>query len=138
MTPKPDNTPHLPERLRIESLRDPLVEALGHPPGSAYSRRYYLPLIGPSSLICAELLSDGLAHQPDGYDVSVSALGSALGLPGRDGRNLARTLQRLVRFGLARHHPALDVYRVRLAWPPLTQRQVAHLPPPLAALHPAA
>ncbi|MEW6474303.1 MAG: hypothetical protein AB1679_18785 [Actinomycetota bacterium] len=102
-------------------------------------RFYYLPLVGPSSLLCAEILSEGLAHQPDGYEIEVAFLGAVLGLPGKAGRSSAitRTLDRLTRFGLARHHPAQSLYRVRLAWPPLTRRQLTRLPPALAALHPA-
>jgi hypothetical protein len=126
------------DHLRIEALRDPVVEAVGHRPGSPYCRRYYLPVLGPSSLLCAEILTDWLAEQPDGYEVEVSLLGAVLGLPGKGGRSssIARTLDRLTRFGLARHHPAHSLYRVRLAWPPLTRRQLAHLPP-RAVLHPA-
>jgi hypothetical protein len=129
----------LEDRLRIEALRDPVLEAVGHLPGSAYCRRYYLPILGPSSLLCAELLAEWLADQPDGYEVDVAFLGAALGLPGKGGRSpsIARTLDRLTRFGLARHHPDHSLYRVRLAWPPLSRRQLAHLPPPLAILHPA-
>jgi hypothetical protein len=129
----------LENRLRIEALRDPVVETVGHLPGSAYSRRYYLPILGPSSLLCAEILTEWLADRPDGYDVEVAFLGAVLGLPGKSGpsSSIARTLDRLARFGLARHHPAHSLYRVRLAWPPLTRRQLAHLPPPLAVLHPA-
>ena len=142
MSPQPHNEDisGFGERLQVEVLRDPVVETLGHQPHSAYSRRYYLPLIGPSSLLCAELLTAGLTHQPDGYEVDLAFLGAALGLPGRGGRSstVARTLRRLARFGLARHHPGHALYRVRLAWPPLTGRQLAHLPPLLAELHPAA
>jgi hypothetical protein len=83
-------------QLRIEALRDPVIEAAGHEAGSAYRRRYYLPLIGPSSLLCAEILSEGLTHQPDGYELDVAVLGAVLGLPGKVGRSstVARTLAR--------------------------------------------
>src|SRR5713101_7746360 len=65
MAPQPtDDEMSFRERLRIEALRDPVVETVGHQPHSAYSRRYYLPLIGPSSLLCAEFLAEGLTHQP--------------------------------------------------------------------------
>lgn len=142
MAPEPDDQQRnrFGERLRIEVLRDPVIEAVGHAPHSMYSRRYYLPLIGPSSLLCAQILTEGLTHQPDGYELDVAFLGAVLGLPGKAGRSpiVARTLDRLARFGLAHHHPGLTLYRVRLTWPPLTRRQLAHLPPPLAALHPAA
>ena len=85
------------------------------------------------------MLTEGLEHRPGGYDIDVAFLGAALGLSGNTGRSssIARTLDRLTRFGLARHHPDHSLYRVRLAWPPLNRRQLAHLPSPLAALHPA-
>jgi hypothetical protein len=127
-------------RLRVEAFHDPVVEAAGHRPGSAYARRYWLPLIGPSAALCGEFLYEVLSRQPDGFEVDLTFLGAALGLPGRAGRSstIARTLDRLTRFKLARHHPAQTLYRVRLAWPPLTRRQLAALPAPLAARHPAA
>ncbi len=127
--------------LRIEAWRDPVVEAHGHDPRSAYASQYWLPIVGPSSLVAARSLVDGLERSPDGYEVDLVALGQALGLPGKAGAQskIARTLNRIAQFGLARFHAtAVPVYRVRLAWPPLTERQLTRLPGFLAELHPAA
>ena len=128
-------------RLRIEALHDELVEAHGHDPRTSYPGRYWLPVVGPSALLSARLLVEGLEASPHGYEAEVVALGQALGLPGAGGSQsrIARTLDRLVAFGLAEVHPADPLlYRVRLAWPPLTRRQLARLPAFLAELHPAA
>ena len=127
--------------LRIEAWRDPVVEAHGHDPRSAYASQYWLPIVGPSSLVAARSLVDGLERSPDGYEVVLVALGQALGLPGKAGAQskIARTLNRIAQFGFAQFHAtAVPVYRVRLAWPPLTQRQLTRLPGFLAELHPAA
>ncbi|MGH9164562.1 MAG: hypothetical protein ACRDZW_03475 [Acidimicrobiales bacterium] len=129
-------------RLRIEALRDELVEALGHDPRSAYARRFWLPLVGPSALVAAGTLVGGLERSPDGFEVDVALLGRALGLPGTAGANakIVRTLARLARFGLADAHAngAVPLLRVRTAWPPLTVRQLGRLPAFLAEVHPAA
>lgn len=129
-------------RLRVEALRDELVEAHGHDPRGAYARRFWLPLAGPSVLVTAGFLVAGLERRPEGFEVDVTLLGQALGLPGTAGANakIVRTLDRLVRFGLARLHTGgtVPLLRVRTAWPPLTAPQLARLPAFLAEVHPAA
>lgn len=119
------------DQLWIEAMPDPLVEALGHAPGSAYTRRYWLPIIGPSALLAAERLTLGLSQAPDGFRIDVDLLGRSLGIGGRSGRNstIVRTLTRLTQFGLARYHPGpTPLLRVRTAWAPLTRRQLERLP----------
>ncbi len=128
-------------QLHVEAWRDEVVESHGHDPRSPYVTRFWLPIIGPSSLMTAGFLVESLEHSPDGFDVEVEHLGLALGLPGKGGGHskIARTLDRLTQFGLARFHQAsMPLYRVRLAWPPLTQRQLGRLPNFLAELHSAA
>jgi len=128
--------------LRVEALADELVEAHGHDPRGSYARQFWLPLVGPSTLLTAGLLVGGLEHAPGGFWVDLARLGHALGLPGAAGANakIVRTLDRLVRFGLADLHAGgpVPLLRVRRAWPPLTARQRSRLPSFLAASHPAA
>ncbi|HUP70350.1 MAG TPA: hypothetical protein VM142_11110 [Acidimicrobiales bacterium] len=127
--------------LRIEAWRDAVVETHGHDPRSAYAARFWLPIVGPSCLVAARSLIEGLGHSPAGYEVELAPLGHALGLPGKAGNQakIVRTLDRLAAFGLASFHAtSTPLYRVRLAWPPLTQRQLARLPEFLVELHPAA
>lgn len=119
------------DQLWIEAWPDPLVEALGHTPGSAYSRRWWLPIIGPSTLLAAERLTQELAEHPDGFRLDVDLLGRSLGVGGRGGRHstIVRTLTRLTQFGLARYHPGpTALLRVRTVWPPLTRRQLERVP----------
>lgn len=127
--------------LRIEAFPDPVVEAHGHDPRSAYASKFWLPIIGPGSLVAARALVEGLEHSRAGYDVDLVMLGHALGLPGKVSNHskIVHTLDRLATFGLASFHGAsTPLYRVRLAWPPLTQRQLARLPAFLVELHRAA
>lgn len=142
--------PHPPVRsaladasgIRVEALVDELVEAHGHDPRGPYARRFWLPLVGPSTLLAAGFLVGALERSPTGHWVDLARLGQALGLPGVGGANakIVRTLDRLVRFGLAELHAGRPVplLRVRTAWPPLTARQLSRLPSFLAEIHPAA
>lgn len=142
--------PNLPVRsalagaagIRVEALVDELVEAHGHDPRGPYARRFWLPLVGPSTLLTAGLLVGGLERSPAGFWVDLARLGQALGLPGAAGANakIVRTLDRLVRFGLAQCHAGgpVPLLRVRTAWPSLTARQLSRLPSFLAEVHPAA
>lgn len=129
-------------RLRVEALADAVVEAHGHDPRSAYARQFWLPLVGPSTLLAAGALVAGLEHSPAGFEVELARLGRALGVPGAAGGNakIARTLERLARFGLAEVHATtgIPLLRVRRSWPPLTARQLGRLPGFLVRLHPAA
>ena len=127
--------------LRIEAWRDDVVEAPGHHPRSPYASRFWLPIVGPSSLVTAGWLVEALSAAPGGLDVDLVALGQALGLPGRAGgqAKIVRTIDRLAQFGLVQLHPAsTPLLRVRLAWPPLTQRQLSRLPAFLMERHSAA
>src|SRR3989442_615882 len=110
--------------LRVEVWADELVEAHGHDPRAPYALRYWLPTVGPSCLLAARVLLDGLAASPQGYDIAVVALGQTLGPPGNGGSHarITRPLARLAAFELAIVPPtATPLYRVRRAWPPLTQ-----------------
>lgn len=128
--------------IRVEALADELVEAHGHDPRGPYARQFWLPLVGPSTLLTAGLLVGGLERAPAGFRVDLVRLGQALGVPGAAGANakIVRTLDRLVRFGLAELHAGgpVPLLRVRRAWPPLTARQRSRLPSFLAESHPAA
>lgn len=129
------------ERLRIEALRDAVMETHGHHPGGSYARQFWLPLLGPSAFVGGIALVEGLQASPEGYELEIDSWGLTLGLSGRlqRQRKPARVLGRLARYGLAYFHAdPTALYRVRLAWPPLTRRQLDRLPAFLVELHEAA
>lgn len=121
--------------LQVVALRDPGVELAGHHPCSNYVEWFYLGFLGPSAVVAARRLSAWLELSPEGFTVPASVLARQLGLGTGNGRHapLTKTLARLASFGLAA--VIGDRYAVRLAFPPLTPRQVRRLTPQLAEAH---
>ena len=101
---------------------------------SAYAETYWLPILGPSCLLIARRLVSWLEAEPDGFEISKTALASSLGLGTGVGRSapIVRTLARLADFGLAHVD---DSYAVRAMFPALSARQITRLPDHLAAAH---
>lgn len=88
--------------LDIRRLADPRLEAAGFDVRSAYMERFWLPVLGPASVMAMRHLNAGLAVRPRGYRIEVEELARSLGLGGT-GRNspVRRTLHRLVSFDMA-------------------------------------
>ena len=124
----------LPPTLHVEPWVDPVVDALGHDPRSGYVERFWLGVLGPSAVWLLRHLADRLDREPDGLDLDVVATGRAIGLGSRSMTSLSHTVGRLATFGQARFEGA-DTLAVRRRLPPLSRRQVEHLPEPLRAEH---
>ena len=125
----PDRTQTLsetPPTLKLVPLPDPVVERLGHRPGSPYVEFVWLGILGPSTTFAWQRLARQVtaisSSSLDVVDFSVS-LGLGEGL----GRNamMSRTLARLVAFDAARRHG--DTLAVRLALPDLPARRLSRL-----------
>lgn len=123
-------------RLTVHRWEDATLEEHGVSVRSPYAERFWLPILGPSSLlvlrrVAVDLLTSG--GQPIVYDLAT--LGAELGLPGKGKgigtRNsaLARTLARLVRYGAAVDRGQALAVRTHLA--PLTEDLLDRLPPQL-------
>ena len=110
-------------------------ERLGHPAGSVYVETFWLPLVGPSTVLALRRLSAWLEHEPDGITVSIAILSSCLGLGTGTGRRapVARTLARLVDFKIASHDGERLLLRREL--PMLSVRQIERLPACLITAH---
>jgi hypothetical protein len=115
--------------LTVEPWPDPVIDQLGHDPRSAYVERFWLGILGPSTVWLLRLLAAGLDARPEGFELDVAETAAALGLGTRGGRNapLLRSLERSCRFGAARMHGEASVV-VRRRLPPLTRAQVERLP----------
>ena len=124
----------LPPTLHVEPWVDPVVDALGHDPRSGYVERFWLGVLGPSAVWLLRHLADRLDAEPDGLDLDVVATGRAIGLGSRSMTSLSHTVGRLATFGQARFEGA-DTLAVRRRLPPLSRRQVEHLPEPLRSEH---
>jgi hypothetical protein len=125
-----------PPMLRIVPWTDPVIDTLGHDPRSWYVEQFWLPIIGPTSTWLLRRTVAGFDTDPDGFDLNLDDTARALGLGGREGRHspFQRALNRCVSFHLARHHgPGALAVRRRI--PPLTRRNLDHLPLSLQTLH---
>ncbi len=120
----------------VESWSDPVIDQLGHDPRSAYVERFWLPILGPSSVWLLRRIADGLDRHPHGFELDLIDTAQSLGVGMRGGRNapLLRTFERCCRFGAARMHgPTAISVRRRLA--PLTRAQAERLPATLRSQH---
>lgn len=122
--------------LRVEPWSDPVVEAVGHDPRSAYAHEFWLPIVGPSALLVTRKLLERLEAAGGPCEVDTAELALSVGLGAGGGRNsrIAATLGRLTGFGLAHIGRAGDdttTVMLRTAWAPLTRSQALHLPPSL-------
>lgn len=135
--PRPDSLSWLNARTTLEviPIRHPVIEALGHHPRSEFGERFWLPVIGPSSLAAYRRLTAGFIGSRSGYRLDVATLGREIGLGAGTGRSspLLRTLSRLTAFHLA--EIIEDRFGVYTSLPPLTRRQAARLPGHLAVQH---
>jgi hypothetical protein len=124
--------PPFPDRLEIVPWDDPVVNAVGFPPHHPYVEMLWLPTLGPSTTwLYRRLHIDAERTRV----IDLPELAAALGLSTATGANapIQRTLQRLVRFGLAARHG--NQLAVRTSAPPLSHRQLDRLIPRLRAAH---
>jgi|GEM_PF-102767 len=130
------DTPSPLPTLSVEAWPDPVIDDLGVDPRGAYTERFWLPVLGPSTVWFLRLVADRLDETPDGFALDLTDTAQCLGVGMRGGRNapIMKTVERCCRFGAARMygHTNLAVRR-RLA--PLNRAQVERLPESLQADH---
>lgn len=124
------------EKLHITVWSDPVIDRMGHDPRSRYVERFWLGVMGPSTVLLLRHCAAELDGAPDGFDLDLVEVAGALGVGHKGGRNspLARSLGRACRFGAARALTS-DQLQVRRRIPPLTRNQVTRLPPRLQREH---
>jgi hypothetical protein len=122
--------------VRISPWPDPVLDTLGHDPRSRYVELFWLPTLGPTSVLLLRHLADRFERDPDGFDLDPATTSGMLGLGARDssGAPLRRSLQRLTTFDLA-HATGDDGFVVRRHVPPVQRHHVRRLPAPLRDLH---
>ncbi|MHB8295765.1 MAG: hypothetical protein ACYDH5_14305 [Acidimicrobiales bacterium] len=121
--------------LTIVRWRDPVVDTYGHDPRSPYTETFWLPVLGPSTVLLLRRLARLMENREGPFELDMALTARSLGLPGM-GRHspFARSLTRCVQFRLAQPEEP-GTLGVRKMLPSLTTRQVAGLPGPLAHLH---
>ncbi len=124
--------------LAIAPWSDPIIDTLGHDPRSDYVERFWLPTLGPTSLLLLRRVATLLDREPDGCRVDAAELSQSPGLGAREGTSspLFRSLDRLRQFELA-CAPDAGTYAVRRTVPPVNRRHVQRLPRTLQQAHDA-
>jgi hypothetical protein len=118
----------------IAPWRQPLADTLGHDSRGPYVERFWLPVLGPSATWLIRTIGWGLAAQPDGYLVDLSAVARTMGVSERLGRSstMHRALTRLCQFDLAtvhdEHPSGTPMLHARSVIPWLSRRLVLTLP----------
>lgn len=134
--PLPTEPPPPLPSLAVEAWPDPVIDELGVDPRGAYAERFWLPVLGPSTVWFLRRVADGLDHEPGGFTLDLAETARALGVGVRGGRNapIMKTVERCCRFGAARvQGPDQIAVRRRLA--PLNRAQVERLPESLQSEH---
>ncbi|HZJ25560.1 MAG TPA: hypothetical protein VFF40_00850 [Acidimicrobiia bacterium] len=125
----------MPTTIAVRPWPDPVIDTLGHDPRSIYVETFWLPTLGPTSLLLLRHLAARFEHHPQGMQLDVATTAQRLGLGRRDGTSspLVRSLGRLEQFDLACHGG--DEYAVRATVPPINSRHLRRLPDALRIEH---
>lgn len=127
-----------PPTIRVRPWPDPVIDTLGHDPRSLYTETFWLPTLGPTTLLLLRHFAHCFEERDDeeAFELPIAATAQALGLGPREGRNspLFRSLGRLVQFDLAYAH-ADGTVAVRRNVPPVNRRHARRLPDDLQVAH---
>ncbi|MFW2336509.1 hypothetical protein [Ilumatobacter sp.] len=125
----------IPTHATIRPWADPVVDAKGHDPRSAYVERFWLSVIGPTATWIMRRFADEFDREPDGFTLDLHHAATSMGLSFAKGQNspFGKALHRCVMFGLAQ--PTSDGFAVRRRFPTVAQRHLRRLPDDLRATH---
>jgi hypothetical protein len=126
-----------PQTLTVRPWPDSVLDQVGHDPRSPYVERFWLGVLGPSSVVFLRKLATELEAHPAGFELPLAETARTLGLGMRGGRNspFVRTINRCVQFRLVHLDENDSVLLARRKLPPLTRGQVTRLPEPLQLQH---
>ena len=127
----------MPTTLTIVPWADALVDTLGYDPRSLYAETFWLPTLGPTSLLLMRHLANRFDRSQEGVELRVADTSVALGVGNRDGNSspIVRTLARLEQFDLAVADPQSPTIAVRRNVPPLHERHLRRLPADVQQVH---
>lgn len=126
----------LPASIRVEPWTEGPGADLRHDPRSEYAERYWLGLVGPTSLMCLRLTATELDRSPSGFEMDTAATAVQLGVSPKAGaKGLDRALRRLQQYQMAAAGPGGSVWAVRRAMPDVPSHMLARLPEHLRRTH---
>ena len=122
--------------LTVTPWTDPIIDTLGHDPRSEYVERFWLPTLGPTTLLLLRRLATTFDRSPDAVTLDVADLSQSLGLGAREGSSspLIRSVDRLIQFDLAVLMKP-GHYVVRRNVPPINRRHMHRIPLALQREH---
>jgi hypothetical protein len=123
--------------LEIRAWDDEIIDQLGYDPRSPYVERFWLGVLGPSTVWFLRRVATGLDTHPEGFSLPLGDTARALGLGG-DGASspFARALRRCCQFDMARADGP-GTLAVRRHLPPLARRHLLRLPESVQTEHAA-
>ena len=126
-----------PHSLTVRPWPDSVIDHVGHDPRSPYVERFWLGVLGPSSVVFLRRIANEFEHSPAGFELPLMETAKTLGLGMKGGRNspFLRTINRCAQFHLVHLDASDHVLLARRKLPPLTRGQVTRLPEPLQELH---
>ena len=126
----------MPSTVTITPWPDPVIDTLGFDPRSSYVETFWLPTLGPTSVLLLRHLAARLDREPQGFELLLADTSQALGLGARDGNSspLVRCMARLVQFDVA-CDDGRGTLAVRRHVPPVNRRHIRRLPVALQAAH---
>jgi len=130
----------MPTTITVVPWSDPVTDTLGYDPRSPYAETFWLPTLGPTSLVLMRHLAtrfDRSDCPARGIQLTVADTSVALGVGNREGSSspIVRPLARLEQFDLAIADPKSPTIAVRRNLPPLHQRLLRRLPADLQQVH---
>lgn len=126
-----------PQTLTVRPWPDSVLDQVGHDPRSPYVERFWLGVLGPSSVVFLRKLAAELEAHPAGFELPLAETARTLGLGMKGGRNspFVRTINRCMQFRLVHLDGNDGVLLARRKLPPLSRGQVTRLPEPLQLEH---
>ncbi len=122
--------------LGIEPWFDPINDPAGHDPRSEYVERYWLAILGPSTMWLVRHLANELDRNPTGFKLDMRETARSLGMGVGTGQKapFIRSIERTCRFGAARF-VGPSTLAVRRTLPTLSSNLASRLPSELRREH---
>ena len=122
--------------LAIRAWPNPVVDARGFAPTSAYVEWAWLPILGPGATGVYRRLATGLDASPEGYELEIDELSRSSGMGSGESchSSIFSVTARLVAFGLARWEDKATLAVLRKA-PPLASGRVRSRGAGVSAVH---
>lgn len=125
--------PSAPDLVGLETVNvlpwnDQATDDIGFDARSEYAETFWLPILGPSTLLLLRNIAQRFESEPDGLVLNIASTADALGIGSRAGRNSAfhRSINRIVTFAMARTVDDTTI-AVRTMLPPLHSGQIRRL-----------